>query len=910
MKYVILLWPILANILAMGQCPSISKQPFSQIDCEGNSIRMIIETDANTIQWEKKRPTDATYSIISGAKNQNYQVYPSGGAIAPDGTLYRAKLTTGTCSIYSEEASISLNTITNITGTSICERSTGQLQVNMPQKSQNRVRKYQWTSAIDGGNYQDLVDNEYFEGVNSSLLTIKNVSLKNQSQKFKIRIDFEVSPNNDNDGSTNNSNQSQTCPRTSSEVSLTIKTTPIPNHSVKSYSTCLYTKSTLSSSGCSPYSTIWYNANSEKVGEGARASILFEQKGLQLFKASCLKNGCESEFSQGVNVHVEEIPERVYNTGTPEKIKEGGSITFKASGETNNIWYLNEKDEKNTSTASTLSLKNVAIDGPNPYYISRWVSQKINGCESGKTEIKVLVEPENQIIPSIEPGTDPSPTPTPNPAPNPEPTPNPEPMPNPGPEPEPIPEPVIQQFDLLVKKNCQRESYLLNSNNCPNSVDYFDAVTSQFIGTSTYEKDFELDARWTRKIIAKCNVPFFAENYSEFIDLKNPEIKISQTDKLFFCPKDSLTLESQHTFPAKFLYWEKDGHVFSTTNKLVIIADSSRFEAIYTNNDCIYRTFPSPIIIRPKPTKPQLIYSKNIFCPNEKIEVTSKEPAFHYFWSDGQKKEFNQITDNKTISLVVQNEFNCNSDSSEAVKFVKLPKGEKPVLTTPKLQFCEGDTSIIYSNIGEETFWSNGMKKAHLEITETSTLFAYSISQNGCYSDSSEIIKVIKRPKPKQPVIEQPFNRILRGIKNSDNNPLEWKINEKIINLPDNELRIENPVEVSVLSQKTYEQEGMNPLTCKSNEFKLVVNEVNPYHEMEVYPNPTFNFQIYITTPEEIKEGKLQLFDINGHMKWEENIQNRQNPLIKNIPKVNPGIYFLRIQSSLYAEQKRIIIME
>jgi hypothetical protein len=48
----------------LGQCPVISQQPINQTDCETNSIRMIVGSNATQFQWEKKRPTDALHSRL------------------------------------------------------------------------------------------------------------------------------------------------------------------------------------------------------------------------------------------------------------------------------------------------------------------------------------------------------------------------------------------------------------------------------------------------------------------------------------------------------------------------------------------------------------------------------------------------------------------------------------------------------------------------------------------------------------------------------------------------------------------------------------------------------------------------------------------------------------------------------
>ncbi len=912
MKYILLLFGIFNSIISLAQCPSISKQPQSQIDCEGNSIRMIIETDAKTIQWEKKRPTDSNFINISGAASNNYQIYPSGGTSMPDGTIFRAKLSNGTCTIYSEEASISLNTITNITGTSICERANGTLQANFPLNSQNRALKFQWTGSVNGGPFQDLSNDKQFEGVNTPKLTIKNAGIENQGQKYKIRVDFEVSPNNDNDGSITNTNQSQTCPRTSGEVSITIKTSPAPIHSVKSYSSCIDSKNTVSSSGCSPYTTIWYNQAGEKIAEGARPSISFTETGIQFIQATCLKNGCESVFSEGVEVQVHPIPTKVSNAGTPEKIKEGGSITFKASGETNNIWYLNENDVKYISTASTLTVKDVRIVGTNPFYISRWVSQKINGCESAKSEIKVLIESENLPNPETNPSPlpQPEPSPSPDPQPSPEPNPLPTPDPIPTPEPDPIPEPVILNFDVQGIKNCDRESYLLKSTNCPSTVNYFDAINNEWLGSSSIDKSFELYTIYDRKIIAKCTSQNFTDTYQEFTQVRNPEVKAWYKEKTIFCPSDSMQLESRILFSGQFLYWEKNGHVYSTESTLKIPVDSARFDAVYTHNDCIYRSPIPPIIIRPRPPKPQLAYSRITFCPREKIEVTALEPALKYQWSNNSKDQKIIVQESMHVSLIVQNEYACLSISSDTVNFKKLEKGEKPILSTVKNQICEGDTSIIYSNLGEKTIWSNGQQKGSVEISESNAIFAVSKSLEGCISDTSDVIKIIKRPKPQQPKIEQPFNRILRGIRTAEDEQIDWQVDDHAIKVDNNEIELKNPSKLSLRTSKTYSTNGMNEITCKSDLLELKVNELNPYSEMSIYPNPNSTNLLFVNTPEQISSGVLEIIDLNGHQKWEKEIENRQNPMLITLPRLNPGIYFIRISSANYVGQKRLILLE
>jgi len=896
---------LIMHQLCFGQCPTISKQPSSQIDCEGNSIRMILETNATAVQWERKRPSDGTFSSISGAKSTNYQIYPSGGTSNPDGTIYRAKLTSGSCTIYSDEVSIGLNTITNITGTTICERSDGVLLVNMPENSKNRAQSYQWTSSKNGEPFQDLVNSAEFEGVTTNSLQIKNAGLQHQGQKFKVRINFAVSPNNDNDGSTINSNQTATCPRTSNEVSLTIKTAPIPNHSVESYNACVGSSVSVSSTGCSPYSTLWYNGNNQKVGEGARSLIQFNQVGQQQLFATCLKSGCESLPSNGIEITVNEIPGKVVNTETPTKIKAGENIVFKASGGINNIWYLKGSDLKYVSTASTLTIKNALVENNQPF-ISRWVSQKVNGCESEKIEIKVMVESATVPEPPI-PGPIPEPTPEP-PIPLPEPTP--EPIPDPIPEPTPpTPEPIIQYFAMHVQKNCEREAYVIYTENCPANVDFYDAESNHYLGYGNTNQAFELDARWYRKIVAKCNSAYFADIYREFFDLKNPEISIIQKAKEGFCSGDTMQLKSSVNYPADFLHWERNGHMYSTANELLMEADSSQFSVLFRKNDCYYRQPAPPIKIYPKPQKPVLKYPKTSFCPGEKLVVQSEKKAHKYLWSNQIQEESNLVTETTSLSLIVQNEFQCPSDNSDKITFTRLPKGEKPIISANKIQFCEGDTVLIESNLKDQTIWNNGRQASFLRINETDEFYAYTKSPEGCLSDYSETIRVIKRANPSQPKITQPFNRVFKGIAEASDDVLEWRVNEQILPIKNNELRLHNPTNFYLNSVKKYTLKGVD-LLCSSKKIHYQIKEIDPYKEMVIFPNPSKNFEVQINTPFDFERGTLYLIDLNGHIIFEKAIQNKLNPITQKFTNINPGIYILRIVSEQWTGEKRVFLME
>ncbi len=352
-----------------------------------------LATTGASFQWECKRPTDANYVSIAGATSSSYQIFPSGDVNNPSGTLYRAKVGMASCSVYSNPAEISLHKISSILNPGICERGSGALEVQIPAASLASATLFQWSRSIDGQTYSDLSDDSNFSGTRTKNLQISNASLGLAGQKFKVRVLFSITPNNDNEGSLTNENQTTTCPRTSTEVSLQIKSSPVPVHSTTLYKGCLGAPIGINSTGCSPYTTQWYDANQQKIGTGARISVVQLTKTPMLYKATCVKLGCESLPSLGTSAQGYDVPSAPVNAGTPSVVCPGNGLVFKASGGSNNIWYLTESVANALSTATTLTVSSTENSGTEPLKLTRWVSQKINECESPRTPINVSIPP-------------------------------------------------------------------------------------------------------------------------------------------------------------------------------------------------------------------------------------------------------------------------------------------------------------------------------------------------------------------------------------------------------------------------------------------------------------------------------------------------------------------------------------
>ena len=151
--------------------PSITSQPVNITRCKGNTANFsVLAGNFDQIIWERKLPSETTFSIISDATSSTLALSNIGNTINPHLTIYRAKVTKGSCSIYSNEATLSVNSITG-SGTSItvCENNSANFVLDNF-TIVGTVQSYQWQyRPSTSGIFSDLT------GKTSSNLSIDNV---------------------------------------------------------------------------------------------------------------------------------------------------------------------------------------------------------------------------------------------------------------------------------------------------------------------------------------------------------------------------------------------------------------------------------------------------------------------------------------------------------------------------------------------------------------------------------------------------------------------------------------------------------------------------------------------------------------------------------------------------------------
>lgn len=571
------------SFLSFAQCATISTQPLAQMTCEGDSIRLIVASSGGTFQWEKRRPTDAKFTSITNARATRYS-FLSGGATHPTGSYYRLKITSGKCSSYSDSVLVTLRKAPIISSLTVCEKTL----ISFP---------YSWT--LNGQAVDSIFATPTLNGA-----------------KIKAFARYSTLP-------------AGTCVMASNEVSLSVTSLPTaPSHAVKFVKACVGLPFSLNATGCSPSLTFWYNSDGRKIAEGSRLPLIGSDS--SIYRASCVKSGCEGPLSTGVKTAIYPIPHPPINTSTSYFCSDV-PFSLQASGGLNNIWYESESAKSSLSTATALAMKAIQNTSDHDSLFVRFASVKLKDCESARTPVAIRIKPRLVIralnpisltgertisVPETLPlnGIPPFQITISSTAKNPF-----------GPftasgflyrsvtdslgcQAKDTTQvnyvrngPIIHHLTARSETNCLTNNYKIQIAGCP-------LKTSAISVSKRYESamaDFTLTGG---KYTFLCN-----DGETDTITLNLPVLKQPTTllRKSFtgpICEADSASLSLTIEPGVHFVGWEMNGHLIATEKAIKGLLPSGEYVSVLEENGCFYRS--TKIILERKPNPPAPIIEK------------------------------------------------------------------------------------------------------------------------------------------------------------------------------------------------------------------------------------------------------------------------------------------------------------
>jgi hypothetical protein len=845
-----------------------------------------------------------------------------------------------------------LQKINSILNPAICERGNGVLESIQTEGATH----YQWMRSINGGAFVDMIDDIQFRGTQQNQLQITQSTANLDGQKFKIRVDFNVSPNNDNEGSTQNLNQTLTCPRTSAEITLQIKATPTPRHAANLYSGCTNQAFPVNATGCSPYITQWYDDRHNPVGNGARLLVTFPNESPHTYFATCINTGCESLQSTGVQAQAFPKPNPPQNAGTLSEICPGLSVTFKATGGVNNIWYLNSSG---TSPLSTATNYTTTATTPANSLLTRYVSQKINGCESDRTAIQVQVLSLAVCSPFDS-------TNTPPPIVNPPPT-----------------DTTTQNFPHVqlsyqLRQNCESSTYTLNIHGCHLATEI--TINRQATQVSNYFENMELHITCPESISEPLNILLPG--------LTPPEIPIQTNYQNFVCEGDKTSLSIQLPPGAHMVGWEYNGHIFVGENAINAALSAGNYQAIIQRNSCSYRSESIYIDVRPKPAVPTLITVSTEICEGDSISIHTLEFYPFNLWNGYDKaKTFNvkakqvgkmqvyaQVSEDgicwsipsKPLHFLVnptparpqiriennggfcrgdsillaldnqglaykwstyetnqwvyshkpeiyvaiwQDSLGCWSPPSESVQTYYYPEEPQPHIHALNRQFCQGESVTIYASPAFEYRWSTQAKSDSIVVKTSDSIYLKTQNEYGCWSPPSVPLQIIARENPWMPKLKRSGMYFIQASNSEPISRYEWKLDGQRLRDTTAQIKIRQSGFFQVRAIKKYELNDSTPIHCYSpfqvSSFGISADDPG----IRVYPNPNRGEQVQVEIQDDLTDVQVVLYSLQGKLLKQWQMVDTQAVHLLNLQQIPTGSYVIQFYARQWSREKRIFIV-
>jgi hypothetical protein len=179
--------------IAAGQL-TITSQPLPQTDCYGNHVEFSVAVTGSVgtvyYQWQQ-RPPGGNFSDISGATSALLPIDNIGvNGHNVNGTEYRVLITDEFGTISSDQALLSINSITSLTpvvvNSTICNG--GSITYKVFTEGNVTSNGYQW-SWNNGSGWTFLSDGGAYSGTTSSQLTISNATTA-QNGSYRVSVTF------------------------------------------------------------------------------------------------------------------------------------------------------------------------------------------------------------------------------------------------------------------------------------------------------------------------------------------------------------------------------------------------------------------------------------------------------------------------------------------------------------------------------------------------------------------------------------------------------------------------------------------------------------------------------------------------------------------------------------------------
>jgi hypothetical protein len=319
------------------------------------------------------------------------------------------------------------------------------------------------------------------------------------------------------------------------------------------------------------------------------------------------------------------------------------------------------------------------------------------------------------------------------------------------------------------------------------------------------------------------------------------------------------------------------------------------------------------LVAKPRPEKPTIATSRGTdLCDGEEIRlISSKVGAIGYQWNNGERTDTIRVKKAGTYFVKTFGINGCLSLASTDNITVTV----KPLPAIPQIRalsdtvFCDGGKVSLQIDSNEKLFgWKSDDVSANTNsraFTGTELVRGYVKGVNGCISNPSNAIQVVKKDNPKVITIVQKGTYTLAARADKPADEYAWKFNDKALISKDTIIRATDEGKYSVVGKNVFKVKSTTtPLTCLSAE--SIYNLVS-YDDkgLSVYPNPS-NGLFTLESRYDLDKVSITIYTMDGRLMYEGKIDLLNKPRTLDLSSFSEGMYILRVETSTFRISKMI----
>ena len=175
-----------------------------------------------------------------------------------------------------------------------------------------------------------------------------------------------------------------------------------------------------------------------------------------------------------------------------------------------------------------------------------------------------------------------------------------------------------------------------------------------------------------------------------------------------------------------------------TTQSIQVDSASSYIITVTNINNC---TSSDTITVTSNPITLIDIENNQVVCSNNlplSLNVDATGNQLSFLWSTGQTTQQINVEETGIYSVIIINEFNCESTSEVSVQVIPAPN----VNAGNDITVCEYDFPVTLNATGNgaEVEWSNGALTPFTSVTSPGTYSVTTTAQNGCQATDSIVV--------------------------------------------------------------------------------------------------------------------------------------------------------------------------